>query len=105
MTHDLRLVATVRREFSDWRLWLARALVMTFACAAGLTVVGFTWLTDLALHRFLVIQTTWWSPLLWTPLCTGAIVWLTRRYFAGAACSGPHYRFLDADGREQRSGL
>jgi H+/Cl- antiporter ClcA len=89
MKHDLRLAAALRRELSDWRLWLARALVMTFAAAAGLTVVGFTWLTERALNQFDAIHASrWWIPLLWTPLCTGAIVWLTRRYFAGAAGSG-----------------
>jgi H+/Cl- antiporter ClcA len=89
MKHDLRLAAALRRELSDWRLWLARAVVIAFAAAAGLTVVGFTWLTERVLNQFFAMQATWWwTPLLWTPLCTGAIVWLTRRYFAGASGSG-----------------
>jgi H+/Cl- antiporter ClcA len=89
MKHDLRLVAAFRREFSDWRLWLTRAIVIAVAAAAGLTVVGFTWLTERAFERFFAISTRWWwAPLVWTPLCTGAIVWLTRRYFPGAAGSG-----------------
>jgi H+/Cl- antiporter ClcA len=29
-----------------------------------------------------------WVTLVWTPLCTAAIVWVTRRYFAAAAGSG-----------------
>jgi H+/Cl- antiporter ClcA len=35
MTHNFRLVATLRPEFSDWRLWRVRALVVTFSCAEG----------------------------------------------------------------------
>jgi H+/Cl- antiporter ClcA len=87
--HDLRIRAAFRREFSDWRLWVARAVVIAFAATAGLTIVGFTWLTERALRQFDAIEAHWWwAPLLWTPLCTGAIVWLTRRHFAGAAGSG-----------------
>ena len=89
MEHDLHTVAAFRREFSDWRMWLARAIVIAVAAGAGLTVVGFTWLTERALEAFFAVRTTWWwAPLLWTPLCTGAIVWLTRRYVPGAAGSG-----------------
>lgn len=89
MKHDLRITAAFRREFSDWRLWLARAIVIAVAAAAGLTVVGFTWLTERALETFFAIRTSWWwAPLLWTPCCTGVIVWLTRRHVPGAAGSG-----------------
>lgn len=89
MKHDLRMAAAFRREFSDWRLWLARGIVIAVAAAAGLTVVGFTWLTERALEYFFALRKAWWwAPLIWTPLCTGAIVWLTRRYAPGAAGSG-----------------
>ncbi|MBX3607609.1 MAG: chloride channel protein [Piscinibacter sp.] len=89
MKHDLHVAAALRREFSDWRLWLARGIVIAVAALAGLTVVGFTWLTERALEHFFALRAAWWwAPLLWTPLCTGAIVWLTRRYAAGAAGSG-----------------
>lgn len=89
MKHDLRIAAALRREFSDWRLWLARAIVVAVAAAAGLTVVGFTWLTERALEHFFALRAAWWwAPLVWTPLCTAAIVWLTRRYVPGAAGSG-----------------
>lgn len=30
----------------------------------------------------------WWSPLLWTPASTAAIVWIMLRYAPGAAGSG-----------------
>ena len=89
MRQDTRIAVAFRRELSDWRLWLARAIVVTFAVAAGLTVVGFTWLTERALDLFVSLRASgWWLPLVWTPLSTGAIVWLTRRYVPGAAGSG-----------------
>lgn len=89
MKHDLGMAAAFRQEFSDWRLWLTRAIVIAAAAAAGLTVVGFTWLTERALEAFVTIRAVWWwSPLLWTPLCAAAIVWFTRRHAPGAAGSG-----------------
>jgi H+/Cl- antiporter ClcA len=52
-------------------------------------VVAFTWLTEQALAAFQTLQTSyWWAPLLWTPLCTVAIVAITRRWLAGIAGSG-----------------
>ncbi|MEY4755070.1 MAG: hypothetical protein RJA44_2745 [Pseudomonadota bacterium] len=89
MKLDPRAAATLRREFSDWKLWLTRALVMLSASAAGLVVVAFTRLSELALSRFHALHAQWWwAPLLWTPLCCAAIVWVTRRHFVGAAGSG-----------------
>ena len=62
---------------------------MAFAALAGLTVVVFTWLAEHALAQFFRFQTSyWWGPLFWTPLSTAAIVWLTLRFFPGAAGSG-----------------
>ena len=78
-----------RREINDWRLWATRALVLAFAALAGLTVVLVTWMSDLALGWFHQLQVkAWWAPLIWTPVCTAAIVWLTRRFAPGAAGSG-----------------
>ena len=82
-------VHAFRREFTDWRPWLTRALVLAFAALAGLTVVAFTWLTDVmfaGFHRIAALG--WWVPLLWVPAATAAVVWLTRRYAPGAAGSG-----------------
>jgi H+/Cl- antiporter ClcA len=77
------------REFTDWQLWRSRAVVIAFAALAGAIIVTFTWLAEHALALFFNLQHfRWWAPLLWTPLCTGIIVWLTRRYAQGAAGSG-----------------
>ena len=85
--HDA--LASFRREFTDWRRWITRALVLAFAAAAGLTIVGFTWLTDHALTLFgRITALAWWLPVLWMPLATVAAVWATRRYAPGAAGSG-----------------
>ncbi len=62
---------------------------MSAAALAGLTVVGFTWLTERSLQQFFTLSRSWpWVPLVLTPLCTGMIVWLTRRFVPGAAGSG-----------------
>jgi H+/Cl- antiporter ClcA len=79
----------LRQELADWRLWLARAVVVTAAVAAGLTVVGFTWLAEAASGRFAALRAwAWWAPLLASPACAAAMVWCTRRYAPGAAGSG-----------------
>jgi len=77
------------QELADWRLWLARALVVAAAVVAGLTVVGFTWLAETASSWFVVLRThAWWAPLLCAPACAAAVVWCTRRFAPGAAGSG-----------------
>lgn len=79
----------VQRELSDWRLWSTRFVVIAFAVLSGLTVVLFTWMTEQALSLFqMMVRGAWWMPLIWTPIGTGAIVWLTRRLAAGSAGSG-----------------
>lgn len=79
----------LRKELYDWRPWMTRAIVLAFAALSGLTVVAFTWLSEQALEMFHHLRAwQWWLPLIWTPLCTAAIVWLTRRYAPGAAGSG-----------------
>jgi H+/Cl- antiporter ClcA len=79
----------VKDDLSDWHLWTGRGVVIAFAALAGLAVVVFTWLTEHAISAFFSFQSQlWWGPLLWTPLCTAAIVWTTRTYFPGAAGSG-----------------
>ena len=78
-----------RRGVGDWRVWVARAVVISAAAAAGLVVVAFTWLGEQAFAHFSALRARWiWAPLVWTPLATAAIVWCVRRVAAGAAGSG-----------------
>ena len=89
MRQHPHVVTAVKNEMYNWRMWLGRALVLIYAAVAGLTIVAFTWLGEHALMAFHLMQSTyWWAPLIWTPLSTAAIVWITRRYFPGAAGSG-----------------
>jgi H+/Cl- antiporter ClcA len=89
MKHHPHIPTAFKQEFSNWRQWTGRAVVLSFAAIAGLTVVGFTWLTEHALSAFHGIQTAyWWFALAWTPVSAAAIVWLTRRFVPGAAGSG-----------------
>ena len=79
----------IKHELSNWHLWTGRGVVIAFAAIAGLTVVAFTWITEHAIAAFFSMESRyWWGPLLWTPLCTAAIVWVTRKYFPGAGGSG-----------------
>jgi len=89
MKRDHHIADAFRKEFGDWRLWSARCLVIAAAALAGLTIVGFTWIAERALDIFFDLRSAvWWSPIIWTPLCTGAIVWLGRKYAMGVAGSG-----------------
>lgn len=81
--------ARLREEVTEWRPWVTRGVVLAFAAAAGLVVAGFTWLAEFAFHQFQRIeQMAWWAPLLWMPLATATIVWITRRWLPGTAGSG-----------------
>lgn len=85
--HDLR--SAFQREFVSPNLWRTRIVVVSTAALAGLVVVAFTWLAEGAFGLFRGLAAMGWClPLLWTPLCCAAIVWVTRRYARGAAGSG-----------------
>ena len=84
-----RLLARLQREAFDVRRWWTRAVVVLAAVASGLAVVVFTWLTEHSLSVFNRLYAwQWWLPLLLSPLVAAAVVWVTRRWFAGAAGSG-----------------
>lgn len=87
--HEHHIGQALRRELSDWRVWLARAVVIGIAAVAGLTVVAFTWMTERALAAFAAVRAEHgWLPLVAAPALTAAIVYCTRRWFVGAAGSG-----------------
>lgn len=76
-------------ELSNGRVWLDRAIVLGFAIAAGLFVVGFTLASDWVFAQFLRFYGRWpWAVLVTTPLITAGIVWCTLRFFPTAAGSG-----------------
>jgi H+/Cl- antiporter ClcA len=84
-----RILQAMRQDLADWRQWGVRLAVLAHAVGAGLAVVAFTWLSDRALEGFhRVMGLGAWLPFVWVPACCAAIVWLTRRWFPGAAGSG-----------------
>ncbi|MEH3085338.1 MAG: chloride channel protein [Xylophilus ampelinus] len=89
MQNDPNFWRSLKAEFSSWRMWLDRAVVLAYAIAAGLLVVGFTMLGDGAFGWFQELYAASpWAVLAWTPALTAAIAWATRRHFPGAAGSG-----------------
>ncbi len=79
----------MRGDLADWRQWVARLVVLAYAAAAGLSVVAFQRLCDLAQRGFAsVLALHPLTPLLWTTACTAGVVWLTRRFAPGTAGSG-----------------
>lgn len=89
MKHDHNIRRAFQREFSDWRRWWSRAVLMLAAAGAGLSIVALVWVCDRALFAFMSMSERFrWVPLIWTPAVTALIVWLTRRYAPGAAGSG-----------------
>lgn len=74
---------------TDWRVWASRLVIVVFAVLTGLAIAGMTWLSEAALAHFRQVASyAWWTPLIWTPLLTCAVVYVTRRWFDGAAGSG-----------------
>ncbi len=89
MNREPDFLEHLRAELSAGRVWIDRAIVLCYAIAAGLFVVGFTLISNWAFGSFQRVYDRWpWVVLLTTPLITAGIVWLTRRYFPGAAGSG-----------------
>lgn len=89
MLKNPEIIESIKAEFADWRLWSDRFVVLLFAVLSGLTVVAFTWMSEHALETFFRYQSQYfWLPLIWTPLLTVAVVYVTRRFFPGTAGSG-----------------
>ena len=74
MHRDPNFLQNLRAELSNGRLWLERSVVLAYAMAAGLAIVGFTLLGDWAFGLFLQLYHRQpWMVLLWTPAITAAI--------------------------------
>lgn len=83
------VIASVRDDLTDWNAWLSRAIILVYAAAAGLCVVGFTKLSEFALNAFETLYSRChWAPLLWTPAVCALLARLTERHFPGASGSG-----------------
>lgn len=79
---------SLRRRFTSLR-WRTRITLWAGATIAGLMVVMFARLADMALTQFAEQSSAHpWLPFLYTPLVGMLVVWLTTRFFAGAQGSG-----------------
>lgn len=89
MNREPDFLEHLRAELSSGRIWLDRAIVLGYAIAAGLFVVGFTLASDWVFGGFQRFYRAWpWAVLLTTPMITAGIVWFTLRFFPGAGGSG-----------------
>ena len=89
MNREPDFLEHLRAELSSGRIWLDRAIVLGYAIAAGLFVVGFTLASDWVFGGFQRFYRTWpWAVLVTTPMITAGIVWFTLRFFPGASGSG-----------------
>ncbi|HVZ42881.1 MAG TPA: chloride channel protein, partial [Ramlibacter sp.] len=83
------VLASMRKDLADHREWVARCIVLSYAALAGASVVGFTWLSERALHGFMLLNREEpLAPFVWTPAVCALVVWITRRWFPGTAGSG-----------------
>lgn len=83
-----QLFAPLRRRFTTAR-WRTRLTLWIAATVAGLCVVMFARLADLALALFAQVTAgRGWLTLLLTPALGMLVVFLTRRYFPGSEGSG-----------------
>jgi len=79
----------LRNEVFDGRRWIDRAIVLAYGALAGAVVVLFTLMITWAFDFFSALTAPApWLPLIWTPLLTAGIVWLTRRHAPLATGSG-----------------
>ncbi|SEP96994.1 H+/Cl-antiporter ClcA [Pseudomonas sp. NFACC02] len=84
----IKPITLLRRRFASMR-WRTRVTLWVAATLAGLLVVMFARLADLALAQF-AQQTSErpWLPFIYTPVIGMLVVWLTTRFFVGAQGSG-----------------
>ncbi len=79
----------IAAKHTDLVAWHGRMVVLIAAISAGLVVVFFAKGTEYAINLFFSMQRQyWWLPLVLTPTAGMLIVWITNRWFKGAAGSG-----------------
>lgn len=84
----IKPITLLRRSLASMR-WRTRVTLWAAATAAGLLVVMFARLADMALAQFAQQATERpWLPFIYTPLVGMLVVWLTTRFFVGAQGSG-----------------
>ena len=83
------VLASVRDGLANWNAWFSRTIILVYAAAAGLCIVAFIRLCELAFDGFRALYAHYhWAPLLWTPAVCALVAWLTTRWFPGASGSG-----------------
>lgn len=90
--HEPDFWRNLRNELASGAQWIDRAVVLAYAAATGLVVVGFTLLAEAASHGFEQLR-SWgeygtWFTLAWTPALTVALLWWARRFAPGTQGSG-----------------
>lgn len=96
------LLAIKTAKLADFDAWRGRLVVWFAAATAGFVVVLFTWATEYANTLFISArQMHWWLPLIITPLAGVVIVWITKRWFAGASGSGIPQTIAALNGQEE----
>lgn len=89
MTREPNFFQNLQDELSDGRAWLDRTIVLSYAVAAGLSVVIFTLMSETCFEWFgMLYAKAPWAILVWTPAITALTVWGTRSFVPGAAGSG-----------------
>ncbi|WP_339543497.1 chloride channel protein, partial [Pseudomonas sp. JAI120] len=84
----IKPILLIRRRFASIR-WRTRVTLWVAASLAGLLVVIFARLADLALMQFAQQAAARpWLPFIYTPLVGMFVVWMTSRFFTGAQGSG-----------------
>ena len=69
MSEDRPIPDALKAELSDWRRWVSRVVVLSFAAMAGLSVVLMTRLSEHALEVFFKVQQSGSGRLCFGPLC------------------------------------
>jgi H+/Cl- antiporter ClcA len=83
------VIASAREDLADWRAWISRVVILSYAAAAGLAVVAFIKLSEFAMAGFAALAAgPFWLPLLWTPAVCVGVSWLSVHRYPGAAGSG-----------------